>query len=1109
MANSIDLIVSKQAQQGLDQLYESLKKTNEELLKASKTQLNFAGGSSPKNLQEFNLATQNYTKNQQQLTAVEKERLRVERALETTQARIATANDKNTQSLTQQRGVLKTLNSEYAKLSQRHNEAARAVQDLIARGKLATQTQAQYNRELQNAQGKFNQLNSKVIQADTAVKRFNRNVGNYPKAAAQNLRSLLGAFGLVSGIYLFAQAIKGAFTTVKDFDKANADLAATMGKTRSQITALTNDQKRLGATTKFTATEVAGLQKEFAKLGFSDKEILNATEATLALAAAVDTDLANAAMVGGATLRGFGLDASEMGRVTDVMASSFTKSALDISNFAEAMKYVAPIAGQTGVSIEFATAMLGKLADSGVKGSQAGTSLRRILTEMAKTGLPAAEAFDKVAKSGISVTDAMDEVGRTAQTALLVLSKNKTAVSELALALDDAGGSAQKMADEQLQSLSGQLTLLSSAWDGFILSLSSSSGFLGGFFTNLISETKNALEGLTFLLNSTEQNFEDFKSKLGKGSNEAMTDAIFEKQKSLQKEVLKVNILIDKQLALLEKSPNNEAAQNELKLLEDKRKLLQSNLDIETKEIELNSKYAIADLQSTIDLEEEKLKRLNYQLQSIKEQEKTYGRTKSTAQRYLDTANEIEKTEKSITVNKADQLAYQSALSNVTKKDLELTATATKEKAKKVKKEFYDDVETNSAAAFKMQISALEKQIDVTAKTSTEYGFLTFSLKLLKDAYKAMYGEAEKVKEVIDPKFGTADYYENLISVLKKEQSEVATSSNEWQHYNKMIEAVEIDLERLTGSIKDNKEELRQWSDEYRKGFQDDFISESGFDKIFFIIENFDNLKESGIDTALAISEAFQQAFNTISQASQASFDREFERLEQQKEISLAFAGDSTTAKEEIDRQYEERRKAIQRKQAESEKRLAMFNIVTNTAQAILATYARVGFPAGTPLAIAMGTIGAAQLALVASQSIPAFAEGGVHDGGLMLVNDAKGSNYREVIETPDGKLSSPTGRNVVMNAPKGTKIHTPEQWDAKLNSMLMDVGINPIGNAPKIEIKNGITKDEMTQIMSKFANKDNYEFSIDENGIKKMITRNGQKVNILNSRLRIKGNDV
>lgn len=1032
MANSIDLIVSKQAQQGLDQLYESLKKTNDELLKASKTQLNFAGGSSPKNLQEFNLATQNYTKNQQQLTAVEKERLRVERALETTQARIATANDKNTQSLTQQRGVLKTLNSEYAKLSQRHNEAARTVQDLIARGKLATQTQAQYNRELQNAQGKFNQLNSKVIQADTAVKKFNRNVGNYPKAAAQNLRSLLGAFGLVSGIYLFAQAIRGAFITIKDFDKANADLAATMGKTRSQITALTNDQKRLGATTKFTATEVAGLQKEFAKLGFSDKEILNATEATLALAAAVDTDLANAAMVGGATLRGFGLDASEMGRVTDVMASSFTKSALDISNFAEAMKYVAPIAGQTGVSIEFATAMLGKLADAGVKGSQAGTSLRRILTEMAKTGLPAAQAFDKVAKSGISVTDAMDEVGRTAQTALLVLSKSKDGVNDLAKALDNAGGSAQKMADEQLNSLQGQITLLSSAWDGFILSLNKGDGVIANTFKVLIKYITGAINGLNRLMATSAENF---KSDALKAYN-VQFKADIEEYSKITSEFQKK----------LQAKRSSEKAEDNITLIKE-----------EIDALAARNKYLLK------------------QSEIVKN---TMGRAKIN--------NEIRENTKRLEENgltiKAWQARYDAAqtILNPTKKVIEEITEATNTNTKATKK-------------------------NTKAKEEVRFALL-----------------------------GSVEWFQKLKRALEEEQTQLSTNSDKWQEYQVKIDQVQKSIDAITKSVKEVEglsldignddyetdadgdrliqigKDFRAMLSEFRQGFIDDFADQSGFSLMLDLLTGgLDKFEGDATSTALAVSEAFQQAFNTISQASQASFDREFERLEQQKEISLAFAGDSTTAKEEIERQYEERRKAIQRKQAQSEKRMAMFNIGVNTAQAIVATLAKTPPPAGIPFAIAMGAIGAAQLALVASQSIPAFEKGGVHDGGLMLVNDAKGSNYREVIETPDGKLSSPTGRNVVMNAPKGTKIHTPEQWDVKLNSMLMDVGISPIGNIPKIEIKNGITKDEMTQIMSKFANKDNYEFSIDENGIKKMITRNGQKVNILNSRLRIKGNDV
>jgi DNA repair exonuclease SbcCD ATPase subunit len=988
-------------------------------------------------LQDFNLATKNYTKNQQQLTAVEKERLRVERALETTQARIATANDKNTQSLTQQRGVLKTLNSEYAKLSQKHNEAARTVQDLIARGKLATQTQKQYNNELKVAQDRFNALNGRVIQADTAVKRFNRNVGNYPKAAAQNLRSLLGAFGLVSGIFLFAQAIRGAFTTVKDFDKANADLAATMGKTRKEITALTNDQKRLGATTKFTATEVAGLQKEFAKLGFSDSEILNATEATLALAAAVDTDLANAAMVAGATLRGFGLDASETGRVTDVMASSFTKSALDISNFAEAMKYVAPIAGQTGVSIEFATAMLGKLADAGVKGSQAGTSLRRILTEMAKTGLPAAQAFDKVAKSGISVTDAMDEVGRTAQTALLVLSKSKDGVNKLAKALDNAGGSAQKMADEQLNSLDGKLTLLASAWDGFILSLQEGDGFLTKSFIKSIDYLTKFLN----LLKEANKGDKEFRQEAFSGSETNVVDFLKES--------------VDDYIDILRKRGVKEEELNKERIAK--------TLEYAKKELAIK-KLELYEAEKVTSAYEEVYKKRNSSLKNIL----TFGKSDDEAKKNLD--NNI--------------LAIEN---------------------------------------YKGAIKGLESLISETLNPTIEE-----ETKKIDNNTDATKNNAKAKQDVRFALVGSVEWFEKLKRALQEEQNQLSTNSEKWQEYQTKIDSVQKSIDAITKSVKEVEglsidinddsyvtdadgdklieagKEFRKMLQEFKQTFIDDFGEQSGFSLTLDLLAGgLDKFEGDAKSTALAVSEAFQQAFNTISQASEANFQREFERLEQQREVSLAFAGESATAKEEIDRQYEERRKAIQRRQAESEKRNAIFNIGINTAQAVVAALPNI------PLSVAIGVIGAAQLALVASQSIPAFAEGGVHDGGLMLVNDAKGSNYREVIETPDGKLSSPTGRNVIMNAPKGTKIHTPEQWDAKLNSMLLDAGIQPIGNTPKIEIKNGITKDEMTQIMSKFANKDNYEFNIDENGIKKMITRNGQKVNILNSRLRIKGKDV
>ena len=208
------------------------------------------------------------------------------------------------------------------------------------------------------------------------------------------------------------------------------------------------------------------------------------------------------------------------------------------------------------------------------------------------------------------------------------------------------------------------------------------------------------------------------------------------------------------------------------------------------------------------------------------------------------------------------------------------------------------------------------------------------------------------------------------------------------------------------------------------------------------------------------------------------------------------FAGESATAKEEIERQYEERRKKIQRQQAESQKRMAMFNIAMNTAQGIVAALAML--PPNIPLSIAIGAIGAVQLGLVASQPIPAFAEGGTHDGGLMLVNDAKGNGYKEKIVTPDGKVISPKGRNVVMNAPKGTEIFTENQWQKQLNSILLSNRIN-----------SGSSYNNSNNPVVNVEIKDNYHFNIDENGISKFVTRGTARTHILNSRFKIQGKDV
>lgn len=262
-----------------------------------------------------------------------------------------------------------------------------------------------------------------------------------------------------------------AVKTFATFEAEMSKVKAVSGATAAQFEKLESEAKRLGATTTFTASEVAGLQVEFAKLGFTAPEIEKVTESTLYLAQAAGADLARAAEVAGATLRGFGMDASETGHLTDVMAKSFSESALDMESFAEAMKYVAPVANAAGIGVEETTAMIELLANAGIKGSQAGTSLRRIISELGATGGDVAGAIKNLANQGLNLADAKDEVGRSAQSALLVLGETIDQLPLLKEGLIGADGAARDMAATMMDNTAGAFKTLQSATEGALIEL--------------------------------------------------------------------------------------------------------------------------------------------------------------------------------------------------------------------------------------------------------------------------------------------------------------------------------------------------------------------------------------------------------------------------------------------------------------------------------------------------------------------------------------------------------------------------------------------------------------------------------------------------------------
>ena len=337
---------------------------------------------------------------------------------------------------------------------------------------------------------------------DAQIGRFQRNVGNY-KSALEGLRTQFAQLGLaVSGAFVvqkIADVFQGGADIIENFDKQMKKVLAITNASAESYNKLRESAKALGSTTQYTATQVGMLQEELGKKGFNANEILSATAATLNLAKVAQTDLSQAADVASGTLRGFQMQANETKRVTDVMALSFSSSGLDIEKFSESMKYVAPVAAAAKEDIESTTAALSVLADNSISGSMAGTALRRIFNEVAKSGKSLSEFLHDLADKNISLSEAEKIVGKNAQTALLVLTQNAAKVDELTKKYDNAEGAASRMAAIMDNTIVGATNRLKSAWEGMILSIEDGEGALSQAVIHLLNFMADLLNNSNIL----------------------------------------------------------------------------------------------------------------------------------------------------------------------------------------------------------------------------------------------------------------------------------------------------------------------------------------------------------------------------------------------------------------------------------------------------------------------------------------------------------------------------------------------------------------------------------------------------------------------------------
>lgn len=401
------------------------------------------------------------------------------------------------------------------------------------------------------------------------------------------IKGMIGAQAIIG---LFQKAIgfiKSGVGSIIDFEAANSKLSAVLGVTSSGMKEIIADAKRLGAATKYTASEATNLQIELAKLGFTKKEILESTESILKFAQATGAELPEAAALAGASIRMFGASTKETERYVSAMAVATVKSALSFSYLQTAMPIVGPIAKAFNFQIEDTLALLGKLSDAGFDASMAATATRNILLNLADGNGKLAKALGKPVKTLPELVDGLNKLkaeGIDLNKTLELTDKRSVAAFNAFITAADGivplreqitgvTGELGEMADKMGDNVAGALLGLSSAWEAVMLTFSKSTGpaksaidFLSTGLRNIANQWKPLEERENSAMQSAIKNQRELSSEFkieeryigeikgaweeymdsGIESKEAFRKAVEDKKKYLNEEIAKYGDVADK-----------------------------------------------------------------------------------------------------------------------------------------------------------------------------------------------------------------------------------------------------------------------------------------------------------------------------------------------------------------------------------------------------------------------------------------------------------------------------------------------------------------------------------------------------------------------------------
>lgn len=331
-------------------------------------------------------------------------------------------------------------------------------------------------------------------QASGKLKSISSKLGSGLKTAAKVGTAAVAAVGSgIAALGTYAAKVGG------DFEAQMSKVSAISGATGNDLQALEDKAKQLGIDTKFSATEAGQAFEYMAMAGWKTEQMLDGVAGIMDLAAASGEDLASVSDIVTDAMTAFGLSADKSTHFADVLAKASSNANTNVGLMGETFKYVAPVAGAMGFSVEDTATAIGLMANAGIKGSQAGTALRSMFSRLAK---PTDEVEAAMTKLGLSITNSdgsmreLDEImsdlrkgfdglteaektqiaaqlaGQEAMSGLLaIVNTSEAEYNKLADAVNNADGAAKDMAATMANNLQGQLTLLKSSAEGFGLAL--------------------------------------------------------------------------------------------------------------------------------------------------------------------------------------------------------------------------------------------------------------------------------------------------------------------------------------------------------------------------------------------------------------------------------------------------------------------------------------------------------------------------------------------------------------------------------------------------------------------------------------------------------------